>query len=62
MICQYIQLRMIIEGNTEAQRDIRLRFAFWGEEPDRYGCEDDDYEADEDAPATVRKQLATLSF
>jgi len=51
MIGQHIRLDTIIYGDVVAQRDIRLRLAFRGEEPGCDGCEDDDYEADEDTPA-----------
>ena len=60
MICQHIRLKMIIEGDTEAQRDIRLRLAFRGEEPGCRGCKDDDYEADEDAPAKGEKAVSNV--
>lgn len=40
-----------MEGNGEVPRDIRLRFALGREKPGGDRCEDDDDEADEDAPA-----------
>jgi hypothetical protein len=43
-------------------RDIRLRLAFRREEPGRNGCEDDDYEADEDAPAKGENAVSKVWF
>jgi hypothetical protein len=60
MIGQHIQLEMIIGGDVDAQSDIRLRLAFWGEEPGGYGCEDDDCEADEDAPAKCEEAISNV--
>lgn len=44
----------------DAQSDTRLRLAFRGEEPGGDRCEDDDYEADEDAPATGREAVSNV--
>jgi hypothetical protein len=38
--------------------DVRLCFAFGGEEPGCDGCEDDDYKADEDAPARGKESVS----
>jgi hypothetical protein len=47
-----------MKADEEVSRNIRLRFAFGGEKPGCDGCEDDDYEANEDAPAKVRERSA----
>lgn len=47
-----------MKADEDISRNIRLRLAFRGEKPGCDGCENDDYEADEDAPAKVRKPSA----
>jgi hypothetical protein len=46
----------------ELGRGARLCLAFGGEEPSCYGCEDDDYEADDDAPAEGKDAVSKVQF
>jgi len=39
-----------------------LCLAFGGEEPSCYGCEDDDYEADDDAQAGGKDAVSKVQF
>lgn len=62
VISQHLAFEIVKKAKMEPRRGIRLCLALRREEPSCYGCEDDDYKADDQAPANSGKQLAGFNF
>lgn len=58
---QHFSPGMNADIDMDSSKNIRLCLAFRGEEPCCGGCEDDDYKADEDAPAKDQKAISKIS-